>query len=68
MGAVTVSVATSLSTEPNDAVMSVFPSPTPVAKPAKSTVATPVSELAQVTLDVISAVLVSEYVPVAVYC
>jgi hypothetical protein len=68
IGAVTVSAAVSL-IESNVAVMSVLPSLTPVAKPAAgSMVATAVLELVQVTLDVISAVLASEYVPVAVYC
>jgi hypothetical protein len=50
------------------AVIVVVPGPTAAAKPAESIVATESSELAQLTSAVISTMLLSEYVPIAVYC
>ena len=51
-----------------DALISVLPGTIPVTTPLAEMVAISVSELAQVTRDVMSAVDPSEYVPVAVNC
>lgn len=50
------------------AVISVLPAAMPVVIPNEDMVATVVSELAQVTTELISAVEPSEYVPIAVNC
>jgi len=50
------------------AVILLLPSATLVAKPTEEMVATVVSELAQVTWEVISAVELSVYVPIALNC
>ena len=52
----------------NDAVICVFPSAAAVTNPFEEMVATAVSELFQITPEVISLVDLSEYVPVAVNC
>jgi hypothetical protein len=54
-----------LVTPNKDAVILVFPSALPFANPIADIVATLVLELAQVTVEVISAEVPSEYVPVA---
>ena len=53
---------------PEVAVIVVVPAAAPVATPAVLTVATPVSDELQVTDAVISPVVPSEYVPMAVNC
>ena len=65
---VTVRVIAELVTPESEAVILVVPAVTPVASPPVEMVATLVSELAQFTFEVISAVEPSEYVPVAVNC
>jgi len=67
VGPVTVSVVPPLM-GPDVAVIVDEPTPTPVAKPPVEIVATPVADELHVTLLVMTAVLLSEYVPVAVYC
>ena len=52
----------------SDAVMLTVPNATAVTKPLEETVATVVSELFQVTLEVMSLVELSAYVPEAVNC
>ena len=52
----------------NDAVICVLPSATAVTNPLEEMVATAVSELFQITPEVISLVDLSAYVPVAVNC
>jgi len=54
--------------DPDVAWMVVLPVPTPVARPAPVMVATVVLEEVQITEVVKFAVLLSLYVPVAVYC
>ncbi len=66
--ACTVRVCAGLVTPPFDALIWVVPADTEVARPAAFIVATPVALDDQVAEDVISAVLPSEYVPVAVNC
>ena len=63
-----VKFVTVLVKSPKVAVIFVVPTATPVAKPAAEMVAILVSELAHFTLEVISALEPSEYVPVAVNC
>ena len=65
---ITVKLMMSLVYADRDAVMSVEPSATPVARPFGEMIATPVSELFHVTALVMSSVDPSEYVPVAVNC
>ena len=67
LGAVTSSAARLLVTKSWAAVISLVPAQTPVASPEASIVAA-AAELAQVALDVRSAVLLSLKVPVAVNC
>ena len=64
----TFKVTTGLVLPETVAVMLVLPTLTPVAKPAEDTVAIFVSELPHTTLDVMSLVEPSKYVPVAVNC
>jgi hypothetical protein len=52
----------------NDAVICVLPKASAVTNPLEEMVATVVSELFQITPEVISLVDLSEYVPVAVNC
>ena len=52
----------------NDAVICVLPSAAAVTNPLEEMVATAVSELFQITPEVISLVDLSEYMPVAVNC
>ena len=63
--ATTVKLATGLLTSDKAAVILVLPIAMPVATPAEEIVAILGSELAQVTLEVMSIVLPSTYVPVA---
>ena len=63
--ATTVKLTTGLVTSDKAAVILVLPIAAPVAKPTEEIVAILVSELTQVTLEVISAVVPSAYVPVA---
>jgi hypothetical protein len=60
VGAATFRVTAGLVTPDREAVISAVPAATPVAKPASETVAILVSELAQVTREVMSAVEPSE--------
>ncbi len=53
---------------PNVARMTDNPVPVPVARPVALIVATEVSDEVHVTLDVMSSVLLSLYLPVAMYC
>ena len=64
----TFKVTTGLVLPETVAVMLVLPTVTPVAKPAEDMVAMFVSELAHTTLDVMSLVEPSAYVPAAVNC
>jgi hypothetical protein len=64
--ATTVKLITGLVTPDKAAVILVFPIATPVARPTEDIVAILGSELAQVTLEVMSAVEPSAYVPVAI--
>ena len=63
-----VKITTGLVTLEKVAVIFVVPAATPVAKPAEDMVAMFVSELTHTTLDVMSLVEPSAYVPVAVNC
>ncbi len=67
-GGATVRVCAGLVTPPFDALIWVVPADTEVARPVAFIVATPVALDDQVAEDVISAVLPSEYVPVATNC
>ena len=65
---VTVSDAAALVMLPAIAVIAVFPGAVPVARPVGLMVATPVLDDTQVTLPLMSRVLPSEKVPLAVNC
>jgi len=67
-GGVTVSVALFEGTPDMLAVIVVVPCATDVARPEPSMLATPGCDDFQATNDVMTGVLPSEYVPVAVYC
>lgn len=64
----TFNITTGLVIPETVALMSVLPTLTPVAKPAEDMAAMFVSELTHTTLDVMSLVEPSAYVPVAVNC
>ena len=68
LGAIVVSVAPRLLTFPDDAVMTLLPTPTTVTSPEELIVATAGLDDVQVTRFVTSPVVPSRYVPAAVNC